>query len=205
MILIRCVNHAPSEMPPSSSCFAQHLRSLLSVVRCCLIVLIGYCLITVRLQVAADVPVILVSRQENVGRCRWRISLLLQSGTLGLGLFVAYLPAFGLWKWNLDAPRAPMTVSKIPNCPAVRVPIMTQRGTRPTVQSLTNPISLAMLARRVIIGPSPPAPALLTLERRVSAGWEMMAEATPAITPERRETPTAVDPETSDGVLPMEA
>ena len=30
--------------------------------------------------------------------------------------------------------------------------------------------------------PVPPAPALLTLERRVSAGWEMMAAATPAMT-----------------------
>lgn len=56
--------------------------------------------------------------------------------------------SLGLWKWNLDAPSAFITVSKIPNCPAVRVPIITQRGISPTVQSLTNPTSFAILARR---------------------------------------------------------
>lgn len=48
------------------------------------------------------------------------------------------------------------------HCPAVRVPIITQRGARPTVQSFTKPISLAIFARRVNMGPSPPAPFLLT-------------------------------------------
>ena len=96
-----------------------------------------------------------------------------------------------------------MTVSKIPNCPAVRVPIMTQRGRRPTVQRLTKPVSAAMFPRRLIKLPSPPAPALLILERRVSAGWEMMAAATPATTPEARETRGWLPLPSSAGVLPM--
>ena len=62
-------------------------------------------------------------------------------------------------------------------------PIMTQRGPRPTVASLTKPVSLAMLIRRCVVEPLPPAPALLILDSSVSAGWEMMAAATPATTP----------------------
>merc|ERR1719272_2772957 len=81
-----------------------------------------------------------------------------------------------------------MTVSKIPNCPAVSVPIITQRGMRPTVHSFMNPVSLAIFARRTMIVPSPPAPALFTLDSNVSAGCEMMAAATPAMTPEVRLT-----------------
>merc|ERR1712160_15425 len=76
----------------------------------------------------------------------------------------------GSVKWNLEAPSAPMTVSKIPNCPAVRVPIITHRGMRPTVQSFMNPVSLAIFASRTIMVPSPPAPALFTLDSSVSAG-----------------------------------
>ena len=61
---------------------------------------------------------------------------------------------------------------------------MTQRAGRPTVQSLYMPSALAMFMRRAIILPSPPAPALLILERRVSAGWEIVAATTPAMTPD---------------------
>ncbi len=39
---------------------------------------------------------------------------------------------------------------------------MTQRAGKPTVASLTNPISLAMFMRRVEVEPLPPAPALFT-------------------------------------------
>ena len=41
------------------------------------------------------------------------------------------------------------------------------------------PVSEAMLARRDIMEPEPPAPALLILERSESAGCEMMAATTP--------------------------
>lgn len=49
-----------------------------------------------------------------------------------------------------------MTVSKMPNWPAVRVPIMTQRGPRPVRHSLAKPISRAMLIRRDTVPPLPP-------------------------------------------------
>lgn len=51
-------------------------------------------------------------------------------------LFLQCLSA-GLWKWNLEAPRTFITLSKMPNWPAVRVPIMKQRAARPCVQSFT--------------------------------------------------------------------
>merc|ERR1719453_1586069 len=82
-----------------------------------------------------------------------------------------------------------MTMSKMPNWPAVRVPIMTQRAARPVVQRLTRPSSAVMFAMRLNMPPVPPAPPLFILERRVSAGCEMMAATTPAMTPEPRETP----------------
>ena len=92
----------------------------------------------------------------------------------------------------------------MPNWPAVSVPTMTQRGPRPTVASLKKPISLAMLERRENMEPEPPAPALFTLDSSVSAGCEMMAAATPAITPETSETATFCDPVIFSGVDPTE-
>jgi len=56
------------------------------------------------------------------------------------------------------------------------------------VQSFTNPVSAAMRPNLTIMEPSPPAPALLTLERRQSAGCEIVAAATPATTPDPKET-----------------
>merc|ERR1719327_1521259 len=97
-------------------------------------------------------------------------------------------PQWGAWKWNFLAPVAARTMSKTPNWPAVRVPIITHRALRPVVQSFMKPVSFAMFIRRDAMLPSPPAPALLILDSRVSAGWEMMAAATPAITPEPRDT-----------------
>merc|ERR1719499_84985 len=67
---------------------------------------------------------------------------------------------------------------------------MTQRAARPCVHSFQKPVSAAMLYRRDTVPPVPPAPALLILDSRVSAGWEMMAAATPAITPDARDTDT---------------
>ena len=64
----------------------------------------------------------------------------------------------GSWKWNFDAPTAFMTMSKMPNCPAVSVPIMTHLAASPCVQSFTRPVSVAMLASRENIPPEPPAP-----------------------------------------------
>merc|ERR1719261_1065106 len=66
---------------------------------------------------------------------------------------------------------------------------MTHLAPKPVVQRLTKPVSLVMFIMREGMDPSPPAPALLTLERSVSAGWEMTAEQTPAMTPEPKLTP----------------
>merc|ERR1711920_1065305 len=111
-------------------------------------------------------------------------------------------PHWGAWKWNFSAPKVLMTVSKMPNCSAVRVPIMTQRAPRPCVHSLTTPVSFVMFSMRLGIEPSPPAPALFTLDRRVSAGCEMIADTTPATTPELRETPVFTKAPQSPGDLP---
>lgn len=46
-------------------------------------------------------------------------------------------------------------------------------------------------------------PSLLTMDRRLSAGCEMIAAATPAITPEDRETPTLVASLMSLGFVPI--
>ena len=81
-----------------------------------------------------------------------------------------------------------MTMSNNPNWPAVSVPITTQRAPRPCVQSFHRPVSAAMFPSLENIPPEPPAPALLILDRSVSAGCEMMAAATPATTPEASDT-----------------
>ena len=65
---------------------------------------------------------------------------------------------------------------------------MTQRAPSPFVHSFTMPVSTARVVRRDTMEPSPPAPGLLTMDNKASAGWEMMAAATPAITPEDRAT-----------------
>ena len=82
---------------------------------------------------------------------------------------------------------------------------MTQRAAKPWVQSLTTPVSAAMRPRRVTMEPVPPAPALFTLDNKVSAGWEMMAATTPATTPEDRETETFSELVHSLGDLPMDS
>lgn len=115
------------------------------------------------------------------------------------------MAALGSWKWNLEAPKAPITVSKIPNCPAVKVPIMTHLAPSPVKQSLANPISLAIFISLVEVDPVPPAPALLILLKRVSAGWEMMAAATPAMTPEAKEIEILVPLEHCSGPVFMES
>ena len=51
--------------------------------------------------------------------------------------------------------------------------------------------------------PEPPAPALLILESSVSAGWEMMAATTPAMTPEPSETEMLPPLDMVAGVCPM--
>merc|ERR1711920_457412 len=112
-------------------------------------------------------------------------------------------PHWGAWKWNFSAPKVLMTVSKMPNCSAVKVPIMTQRAPRPCVHSFTTPVSLVMFIMRCGMEPSPPAPALFTFESRVSAGCEMMADTTPAMTPEPRETEVLSTTPQSFGLLPM--
>ena len=88
---------------------------------------------------------------------------------------------------------------------AARVPIMAQRAKRPVVARATKPSSAAMLVRRDISPPEPPAPALLTLESSESAGCEMMAAATPAMTPEPSETQTLPPLLIFEGSLPMPA
>ena len=62
-----------------------------------------------------------------------------------------------------------------------------------------------MLPRRESMPPLPPAPALLILDRRVSAGCEMIAAVTPAITPDIRDTDTFSDCVQVLGVLPMDS
>merc|ERR1712137_127639 len=109
----------------------------------------------------------------------------------------------GAWKWNFSAPKLRITVSKMPNWRAVKVPIITQRAPRPCVQSLTTPVSFVMFIMREGMEPSPPAPALFTLDSKVSAGWEMIADTTPATTPELRDTPVFKSAPQSDGLLPM--
>lgn len=47
-----------------------------------------------------------------------------------------------------------------------------------------------MLINLETVPPVPPAPFLLILDNKVSAGWEIIAAATPAITPEAKEIPT---------------
>ena len=96
-----------------------------------------------------------------------------------------------------------MTTSKIPNWPAVKVPIMTHLAAKPCVANLTIPVSAMMLLKRDIIDPVPPAPALLILDNNVSAGWEMIAAETPAITPEPKETDKFSELVHSLFVLPM--
>ncbi|KAJ3622613.1 hypothetical protein Zmor_004460 [Zophobas morio] len=115
-----------------------------------------------------------------------------------------------------------MTVSNIANCAAVRAPNITQliyrhikkkcaiknnkqadRGPNPVMQSFLKPMSRAIRTKRVLIDPSPPAPlSLLMSERRVSAGWDMIAAATPAKTPD--ESASAIFPPSviSDGFVP---
>merc|ERR1712083_1227110 len=69
---------------------------------------------------------------------------------------MAYADQCGAWKWNFSAPKVLMTVSKMPNCSAVSVPIITQRAPKPCVQSFTTPVSLVMFIIRCGIEPSPP-------------------------------------------------
>merc|ERR1719336_1941744 len=109
----------------------------------------------------------------------------------------------GAWKWNFTAPKLLITVSKMPNWRAVKVPIITQRAPRPCVHSLTTPVSFVMFSMRLGIEPSPPAPALFTLDSSVSAGCEMIADTTPATTPELRDTPVFRTAPQSAGDLPM--
>merc|ERR1712029_1288824 len=97
-----------------------------------------------------------------------------------------------------------MTVSKMPNWSAVRVPIITHRAPRPWVQSLMTPVSFVMLSMRLGIEPSPPAPALFTLDKSVSAGCEMIADTTPATTPDDRDTPVFKTAPHCAGDEPME-
>merc|ERR1719512_365679 len=118
----------------------------------------------------------------------------------GLGPTAAHA---GAWKWNFSAPKVRMTVSKIPNCRAVKVPIITQRAPSPCVHNLVTPVSLVMFIMRWGMEPSPPAPALFTLDKSVSAGWEIIAETTPATTPEPSETPVFNTAPQSAGDLPM--
>merc|ERR1712039_391700 len=94
----------------------------------------------------------------------------------------------GSWKWNLDAPTAIIHASTTANWPAVIVPTWIHLAKSPWVHNFTNPVSAAMRPNLTIMLPSPPAPALLTLERRPSAGWEIVAAATPATTPDPKET-----------------
>ena len=47
------------------------------------------------------------------------------------------------------------------------------------------------------------APSLLTMDSRLSAGWEMTAAATPAMTPDDRDTPILVMSLISLGLAPM--
>jgi hypothetical protein len=68
------------------------------------------------------------------------------------------------------APNTFITVSKIPNCPAVKTPIITHLVDKPVKQSFANPISLAIVKRRETVPPLPPAPFLLILDNNVSAG-----------------------------------
>ena len=55
-------------------------------------------------------------------------------------------------------------------------------GTSPTVQSFLNPVSRASLMRRAVVLPDLSPPCLLIMDKRVSAGCETMAAATPATT-----------------------
>merc|ERR1712066_1120910 len=74
------------------------------------------------------------------------------------------------------------------NWPAVMVPTCIHLAKSPCVHNLTKPVSAAMRPKRTIIDPSPPAPFLLTLDNNPSAGCEMGAAATPAITPDPSDT-----------------
>lgn len=76
----------------------------------------------------------------------------------------------GSWKWNFLAPSVCITVSKIPNCNAVKEPIMTHLAPRPLVHKFTTPNCFVTFNIRDGIDPVPPSPALFILERRVSAG-----------------------------------
>ena len=78
-----------------------------------------------------------------------------------------------------------MTMSNKPNWPAVSVPIITQRAPRPLRAELPTARLRGDVPEPENIPPEPPAPALLILDRSVSAGCEMMAAETPATTPGR--------------------
>jgi len=64
---------------------------------------------------------------------------------------------------------------------------MTHLAPNPVKHNLAIPISEAILISLEVVDPVPPAPALLILDNKVSAGWEIIAAATPAITPEDKE------------------
>merc|ERR1712127_616429 len=76
------------------------------------------------------------------------------------------------------------------------------RAPRPCVHSLTTPVSFVIFNMREGIEPSPPAPALLTFDKSVSAGWEIIAATTPAMTPEPHATPVFNKTPQSAGCLP---
>lgn len=63
---------------------------------------------------------------------------------------------------------------------------------------------MAILINLEVVDPLPPAPALLILDNKVSAGWEIMAAATPAITPDNKEILILVPLETDSGCFPMD-
>mgnify|MGYP006072021699 CR=1 FL=1 len=67
------------------------------------------------------------------------------------------------------------------------------------------PVSAAMFPRRDSMPPLPPAPALLIFDSRVSAGCEMIAAATPAMTPEASDTDRFSELDISFGFFPSES
>lgn len=81
---------------------------------------------------------------------------------------------------------------------------MTHLAPNPVKHNFLIPSSLAILTNLDIIGPFPPAPALLTLDNKVSAGWEMIAAATPAITPDNKEIEILVPFPNYSGYFPIE-
>merc|ERR1712037_1034735 len=76
---------------------------------------------------------------------------------------------------------------------------MTHLAPNPVVHNFLKPICVDTFHIRLGMEPEPPSPALFILDSKVSAGWEIMADTTPATTPDDRATPVLTATPNSSG------